>query len=82
VDGRPVDLTPTEFQLLAAFVREPGRVFTRGQLLDALHGVTIDSYERAVDAHVKNLRRKIEPEVGRPRYVLTVHGVGYRFADD
>jgi DNA-binding response OmpR family regulator len=82
VDGRPVDLTPTEFQLLAAFVREPGRVFTRGQLLDALHGVTIDSYERAIDAHVKNLRRKIEPEVGRPRYVLTVHGVGYRFADD
>jgi DNA-binding response OmpR family regulator len=82
VDGRPVDLTPTEFQLLATFAREPGRVFTRGQLLDALHGVTIDSYERAIDAHVKNLRRKIEPEVGRPRYVLTVHGVGYRFADD
>jgi two-component system alkaline phosphatase synthesis response regulator PhoP len=82
VGGRPVDLTPTEFQLLVALVREPGRVFTRGQLLDALHGVTIDSYERAVDAHVKNLRRKIEPEVGRPRYVLTVHGVGYRFADD
>ena len=82
VGGEPVDLTPTEFELLATFVREPGRVFTRGQLLDALHGVTIDSYERAIDAHVKNLRRKIEPEVGRPRYVLTVHGVGYRFADD
>jgi DNA-binding response OmpR family regulator len=82
VDGRPVDLTPTEFQLLATFAREPGRVFTRGQLLDALHGVTIDSYERAIEAHVKNLRRKIEPEVGRPRYLLTVHGVGYRFADD
>jgi two-component system alkaline phosphatase synthesis response regulator PhoP len=82
VGGRPVDLTPSEFQLLAAFVREPGRVFTRGQLLDALHGVTIDTYERAIDAHVKNLRRKIEPEVGRPRYVLTVHGVGYRFSDE
>jgi DNA-binding response OmpR family regulator len=81
VGGEPVDLTPTEFQLLATFVREPGRVFTRGQLLDALHGVTVESYERAIDAHVKNLRRKIEPEVGRPRYVLTVHGVGYRFAD-
>ena len=80
-DGRPVDLTPTEFQLLATLVREPGRVFTRGQLLDALHGVAIDSYERAIDAHVKNLRKKIEPEPGRPRYVLTVHGVGYRFAD-
>jgi two-component system, OmpR family, alkaline phosphatase synthesis response regulator PhoP len=82
VDGRTIELTPTEFQLLTTFVREPGRVFTRGQLLDALHGVTIDSYERAIDAHVKNLRRKIEPEIGRPRYVLTVHGVGYRFADD
>ena len=81
VDGRAVDLTPTEFQLLATFVRDPGRVFTRSQLLDALHGVTVDTYERAIDAHVKNLRRKIEPEVGHPRYVLTVHGVGYRFAD-
>jgi len=82
VGGQGVDLTPTEFQLLATFVREPGRVFTRGQLQDALHGVIVDSYERAIDAHVKNLRRKIEPEVGRPRYVLTVHGIGYRFADD
>jgi DNA-binding response OmpR family regulator len=82
VAGRAVDLTPTEFQLLVTLVREPGRVFTRGQLLDALHGVTLESYERAIDAHVKNLRRKVEPEVGRPRYVLTVHGVGYRFADD
>ena len=82
VGDRPIDLTPTEFQLLSTLVREPGRVFTRGQLLDALHGVTIDSYERAIDAHVKNVRRKIEPEVGRPRYLLTVHGVGYRFADE
>ena len=81
VHGQPVDLTPTEFELLATLVREPGRVFTRGQLLDALRGVTLDTYERAIDAHVKNLRKKIEPEPGRPRYVLTVHGVGYRFAD-
>jgi len=81
VDARPVDLTPTEFQLLATLAREPGRVFTRGQLLDAIHGVAIESYERAIDAHVKNLRRKIEPTPGSPRYVLTVHGVGYRFAD-
>ncbi len=81
VAGRAVDLTPTEFELLATLAREPGRVFTRGQLLDALHGVTIETYERAIDAHVKNLRKKIEPEPGRPRYVLTVHGVGYRFAD-
>jgi DNA-binding response OmpR family regulator len=81
VAGRPVELTPTEFQLLTTLVREPGRVFTRGQLLDAVHGVAFESYERAIDAHVKNLRRKIEPTPGRPRYLLTVHGVGYRFAD-
>src|SRR4051794_18775825 len=74
VAGRPVELTPTEFELLATLVREPGRVFTRGQLLEALHGFAFESYERAVDAHVKNIRRKIEPEPGRPRYLLTVHG--------
>jgi DNA-binding response OmpR family regulator len=81
VGGRPVELTPTEFQLVSTMVRQPGRVFTRGQLLDAVHGVAFESYERAVDAHVKNIRKKIEPSPGRPRYLLTVHGVGYRFAD-
>jgi DNA-binding response OmpR family regulator len=81
VAGRPVELTPTEFQLLWVLMREPGRVFTRGQLLDAVHGVAFESYERAIDAHVKNLRKKLEPTPGRPRYLLTVHGVGYRFAD-
>jgi two-component system, OmpR family, alkaline phosphatase synthesis response regulator PhoP len=81
VAGRAVELTPTEFQLLSTLVAEPGRVFTRGQLLDAVHGVAIESYERAIDAHVKNIRRKIEPQPGSPRYLVTVHGVGYRFAD-
>jgi len=81
VGDRAIELTPTEFQLLATLAREPGRVFTRGQLLDAIHGVAFASYERAIDAHVKNIRKKLEPEPGRPRYVLTVHGVGYRFAD-
>src|SRR5205807_9620967 len=81
VAGRRVDLTPTEFQLLATLARQPGRVFTRAQLLDALHGVAFESYERAIDAHVKNLRRKIEPEPRAPRYLLTAFGVGYRFAD-
>jgi two-component system alkaline phosphatase synthesis response regulator PhoP len=80
VNGHPVELTVSEFQLLAAMAREPGRVFTRGQLLDVLHGVAFESYERAIDAHVKNLRRKIEPEPGTTRYVQTVYGVGYRFA--
>lgn len=82
IAGRPVELTASEFQLLVAMAREPGRVFTRSQLLDALHGVAFESYERAIDAHVKNLRRKIEPELGATRYIQTVYGVGYRFADE
>jgi len=81
VSGRVVTLTATEFQLLAALARQPGRVFTRSQLLDAIHGVAFDSYERAIDAHVKNIRRKIEPNPRTPRYLLTVYGVGYRLAD-
>jgi two-component system, OmpR family, alkaline phosphatase synthesis response regulator PhoP len=81
VAGHPVELTATEFQLLAALARQPGRVFTRAQLLDAIHGVAFDSYERAIDAHVKNIRRKIEPDPRAPRYLLTVYGVGYRLAD-
>ena len=62
VTGRSVELTATEFQLLATMAREPGRVFTRSQLLDAVHGVAFDSYERAIDAHIKNIRRKLEPD--------------------
>ena len=81
VGGRRVDLTPTEFQLLLALARQPGRVLTRGQLLDAVHGTAFPSYERAIDAHVKNIRRKIEPDPRSPRYVQTVFGVGYRFAE-
>jgi two-component system alkaline phosphatase synthesis response regulator PhoP len=79
---RDVELTATEFQLLAALAREPGRVFTRSQLLDAVHGVAFESYERAIDAHVKNIRRKLEPDPREPHYLQTVHGVGYRFRDD
>jgi two-component system alkaline phosphatase synthesis response regulator PhoP len=81
VGGRLVDLTATEFQLLTALARAPGRVFTRAQLLDALHGVTLEAYERAIDAHVKNIRRKLEPDPRRPQYLLTVYGVGYKLAD-
>jgi two-component system alkaline phosphatase synthesis response regulator PhoP len=80
--GREVEeLTPTEFELLAAMARHPGRVFTRAQLLDVVHGVAFESYERAIDAHIKNIRHKIEPVPGEPRLVLTVYGVGYRLAD-
>jgi len=82
VAGTVVDLTPTEFSLLATMAARPGRIFTRAQLLDALHGIAFDTYERAIDSHIKNLRRKVEPDPRRPRYVLTVYGVGYRFADD
>jgi len=80
--GRRLDLTPTEFALLAALARQPGRIFTRSQLLDAVHGVAFESYERAIDTHIKNIRRKLEPDPRRPVHVLTVYGVGYRFADD
>jgi two-component system alkaline phosphatase synthesis response regulator PhoP len=82
VAGTSVDLTPTEFTLLATLARQPGRIFTRSQLLDALHGVAFESYERAIDSHIKNLRRKLEPDPRQPHYVLTVYGVGYRLADD
>jgi two-component system alkaline phosphatase synthesis response regulator PhoP len=81
VGERRVELTPTEFELLATLARQPGRIFTRAQLLDAIGGLETESFERAIDAHVKNLRRKLEPEPRNPRYVLTVYGVGYRFAE-
>ena len=81
VDGRGVEVTATEFALLTALARQPGRVYTRSQLLDAIHGTAFESYERAIDAHVKNLRRKLEPDPHRPRLLLTVHGVGYRLTD-
>jgi len=80
--GRPVEeLTPTEFSLLAKMARYPGRVFTRAQLLEAVHGVAFESYERAIDAHIKNIRHKIEPNPPEPRYLLTVYGVGYKLSD-
>src|SRR6202163_1578005 len=81
IAGRRIELTPTEFQLLATMARQPGRVFSRAQLLNAVHGDAGEPFERAIDAHIKNLRRKIEPDPHNPRYLLTVFGVGYRFTD-
>jgi two-component system alkaline phosphatase synthesis response regulator PhoP len=81
VGRRSIELTSTEFELLATMMRQPGRVFTRSQLLDAIRGVEVESFDRAIDAHVKNLRRKLESDPRNPRYVLTVYGVGYKFAD-
>jgi two-component system, OmpR family, alkaline phosphatase synthesis response regulator PhoP len=80
-DGMPIELTATELQLLATLVRQPGRVFTRGQLLDAVRGSDVESFERAIDAHIKNIRRKLEPDSRNPHYVLTVYGIGYKFAE-
>ena len=72
---RSITLTPTEFELLATMMSQPGRIFTRGQLLNAVRGVAFESYERAIDSHIRNLRRKLEPG----EYIVTVHGVGYKF---
>ena len=80
-DGQRVELTTSEFELLRVLAASPGRVFTRGQLLDSIRGVSFESYERAIDAHIKNLRKKLEPDPRRPVYVLTVYGVGYKFSD-
>lgn len=79
VAGRPINLTPTEFRLLETLVREPGRAFSRADLLDRAFGYDYEGVERTVDVHIMNLRRKIEAEPGRPRYVATVPGLGYRF---
>ena len=81
VDDREIELTSTEFDLLLVLARQPGRIYTRAQLLDAVHGVSFESYERSVDAHIKNLRRKIETDPKRPQLVLTVYGIGYKFTD-
>lgn len=79
--GSRIELTASEFELLRVLASNPGRVFTRGQLLDSIRGASFEAYERAIDAHIKNLRKKLEPDPPRPTYVLTVHGVGYKFTD-
>lgn len=77
-DGQPVALTPTEFSLLQLFMKHPGQVFNRMQLLESTHGEAFDGYERTIDAHIRNLRRKIDEEPGMSR-IETVYGIGYRF---
>lgn len=78
--GAEIELTPTEFGLLTALARQPGRAFSRLQLLEAASGSAYEGYERTIDAHIKNLRAKLEPDPKNPRYIETVFGVGYRFA--
>jgi len=77
-----VDLTATEFQLLSAMARQPGRVFTRAQLLDAVQGEAGEAFDRAIDAHVKNIRRKLERDPHAPHYLETVYGIGYRLVEE
>lgn len=81
VDGRPVDLTPTEFAVLETLMSHPGRAFTRSELIDIGLGAEYEGLERTVDSHVKNLRRKIEPDPSDEPWIETVYGVGYRLRD-
>ena len=81
VNGRAVELTPTEFDLLRALMQSPNHAFTRGELIDAALGYVYDGFERTIDSHVKNLRRKIEPDPANPVFVETVFGVGYRLRE-
>lgn len=80
--GEPIPLTRIEFKLLAILAQNPGLTFSREQLVERLHGIAYEGYDRSVDSHVKNLRRKLEPDPAEPRYVFTVYGVGYRFTDE
>jgi two-component system alkaline phosphatase synthesis response regulator PhoP len=79
IGGQPVDLTPSEFELLATLMAAPGRVFTRLELLDRLQGTAYEGYERTIDVHIRNLRAKVEADASNPKYIETVYGAGYRF---
>jgi len=79
--GKSLNLTPIEFRLLGVLVREPGRVFSRAQLIDKVFGYDFEGFDRTVDVHILNLRRKIEPYPNHPRYIKTLYGAGYKFAE-
>ena len=80
IGDQPVDLTPSEFDLLATMMSSPGRAFSRLELLDLIQGTAYEGYDRTIDVHVKNLRSKIEENPRNPHYIETVYGVGYRFS--
>lgn len=82
LNGKMLELTPIEFTLLEVLMRHPGQVMNRLQLMEQSHGFAFDGYERTIDAHIRNLRRKIEQDTRKPMYILTVYGVGYRFGGD
>ncbi|MBT3315871.1 MAG: response regulator transcription factor [Anaerolineae bacterium] len=80
--GESIHLTRIEFNLLETMARHPGQIFPRAQLLENLHGVAYIGYDRSIDAHIKNLRRKIEEDPANPKYILTVYAIGYKFSDE
>lgn len=80
-NGESVSLSRTEFNLLLLFAESPGQAFTRAQILNHLHGYAYDGFDRSIDAHIKNLRKKLEPDPADPRYILTVYGIGYKFSE-
>ncbi len=82
VEGKKLELTSTEYKLLVAMARNPGRVFTRGELLEVAQGALPTGYDRTIDSHIKNLRQKLEPVPEQPRFIKTVYGVGYKFEGD
>jgi two-component system alkaline phosphatase synthesis response regulator PhoP len=82
LEGRPLTLTPTEFALLRALMKSPDHAFTRGELIEKALGYSYDGADRSVDSHIKNLRKKIEPDPANPTYIETVFGIGYRFRSD
>jgi len=79
--GKPLNLTPVEFKLLGVLAKEPGRVFSRAQIIEKAFGYDFDSFDRTIDVHILNLRRKIEPDPRHPRYIKTVYGAGYKFLE-
>lgn len=81
-EGKPLNLTAVEFKLLWAFIKEPGRVFSRAQLIEKALGYDFEGFDRTIDVHILNLRRKLEPDADHPQYIKTVYGAGYRFIGD
>lgn len=79
IDEKDISLTPTEFEILATLASQPGRIFSRSQLLMAVRGVAFESYERAIDSHIRNLRKKLDAEGSEFEWIVTIHGVGYKF---
>jgi two-component system alkaline phosphatase synthesis response regulator PhoP len=80
LDSKPVRLTPVEFRLLGVLIKESGRTFSRAQLVDRVYGFDFDGFDRTVDVHIRNLRRKLEPDPDNPKYIRTIYGAGYTFA--